>query len=279
VRLVGVFVVAATYCLLFLVQPGTLWPEPVRELMRACSSVVYTLVTLVLGVLRTDKPSPELSQGLYVAIVAGAIPLLAARLLLRASPGEIGCRRPNRVGWRLLVIGFVFSIPFLVFMARGPGMVAYYLPTAQRAGYAAFLSYYAVNMLTEHFFCHGVLLAAFRADGRWPPPPAETQAAVKRRWQRLLLLIGLSNAGRRPGQNAATACLQLQPGCGFAILGSATLFGLVHVGKDWREAVLSLPGGLALAFIAYRGNSWLTPFLLHALTAGTTLVLMVFLPA
>ncbi len=278
-RLACVFGVAATYCLLFLVRPGPLWPEPISELMRTCSRAVYRSVTFVLGTAGVDKPSPELSQGLYLAIVAGVIPLLAARLLLRTSLGEIGCRPPNRVGWRLLVIGFVCSIPFLVFMARGQGMAAYYLPTAQRAGYAAFVSYYAVNMLTEHFFCHGVLLAAFRADGRWPPPPAEARAANGPPWKRLLLFIGVSNAERRPGQNAVTAWLQLPPGCGLAIVGSAALFALVHVGKDWREAVLSLPGGLALAFIAYRGNSWLTPFLLHSLTAGTTLVLMVLLPA
>ena len=247
--------------------------------MRACSGTVYRVITVVLGIIGADKPSPQLSHGLYLAIVAGIIPLLAARLLLRASLAEIGCRPPNRVGWRLLVIGFVCSIPFLVFMARGPGMVASYLPTAQRTGYAIFVSYYTVNMLTEHFLCHGVLLAAFRADGRWPPPPADPPAADRPHWQRLLLFIGVSSTQRRPGQTAVTAWLQLQPGCGFAIIGSASLFALVHVGKDWREAVLSLPGGLVLGFIAYRGNSWLTPFLLHALTAGTTLLLMVFLPA
>ena len=49
---------------------------------------------------------------------------------------------------------------------------------------------------------------------------------------------------------------------------------MVHLGKDWREAVLSLPGGIAVAYVAYRGDSWGIPFLLHALTAGTTLGIM-----
>ena len=55
---------------------------------------------------------------------------------------------------------------------------------------------------------------------------------------------------------------------------SATLFGVVHIGKDPREMLLSVPGGLALAYVAYRSNSWLIPYILHLATAGTALALM-----
>ena len=79
------------------------------------------------------------------------------------------------------------------------------------------------------------------------------------------------------GENAVAAWLGLMPGCGFAIFASAALFALIHVGKDWREAALSFPGGLAIAYIAYRGDSWLIPFLLHSMTAGVTLGLVLLL--
>ena len=43
---------------------------------------------------------------------------------------------------------------------------------------------------------------------------------------------------------------------------------MAHLTKDPRELMLSLPGGIALAFLAYRSNSALVPFLTHAGTAG-----------
>jgi len=274
----GTFVVAATYCLLFLVRPGPTWPDFVRETMTACTSAVYSRISLLLEWIGVHRPEPVLGQGLYLVVVTGLVPLLAARLLMRAPLTAIGCRRPNRVGWHLLAVAFVLSIPFLVFMALGPGMVAFYMPTVKRAGYALFLSYYAINMLTEHFFLHGVMLAALRSDWRWPTPAPGPEHHDGRLWRRLLAYIGLGGPSRYPGQSGIAGWLQLAPGCVFAMVGSAALFALVHVGKDWREAVLSIPGGLAVAYIAYRSDSWLTPFLLHAMTAGATLVLMILLP-
>jgi len=247
--------------------------------MRRCSGFLSGIVHALLSGCGLDKLSPQLNQGLYLGLAAGVVPLLVARLVWRASWTDLGCRRPNPIGWRLLVVGFVASLPFLAFMALGEGMTAYYVPTMQRAGAVAFLSFYAVNMLTEHFLCHGVLLAAFRADRRWPPPPTATPIAHGPRWKRLLLFFGISIHSARVEQSFVTNWLQLQSGCGFAMAASAALFALIHVGKDWREAVLSLPGGLVLAFMAYRGNSWLIPFLLHTLTAATTLGLMILLSA
>jgi membrane protease YdiL (CAAX protease family) len=66
----------------------------------------------------------------------------------------------------------------------------------------------------------------------------------------------------------------LPSGCVPAILTSAMLFSLVHVGKDPRELMLSLPGGLALAYISYRTDSWLTVLVLHLATAGTACAML-----
>ncbi len=65
--------------------------------------------------------------------------------------------------------------------------------------------------------------------------------------------------------------------CVFAVLGSACLFALVHVGKNPHELILSVPGGVILAYLAYRTNSFLTPFVLHIATAGTALGMMILL--
>ena len=58
---------------------------------------------------------------------------------------------------------------------------------------------------------------------------------------------------------------------------SALLFAAVHLGKDPRELILSLPGGIALGYISYRTNTWLIPFLLHASTAGMACALMLLM--
>ncbi len=277
-RAVTAFIIAAIYCLVLLVRPGKLWPAPVAKIMASSSSAVYGFTRSILGTIGVDHPSTELNQGMYLIVVSGLIPLAAALLLLRTTPASLGCRAPNRTGWRLLILGYLLATPFLYFMAKGSGMQTYYLPTMKRAGVAAFLSYYTINMLTEHLLFHGVMLAAFRSSGRWPTtiPGKPTQPATGcctgiKNW------LGIGVNYREPGENVAAAWLGLPTGCGFAIIASAVLFALVHVGKDWREAALSFPGGLALAYIAYRGNSWATPFLLHAMTAGTTLGLMLIL--
>jgi membrane protease YdiL (CAAX protease family) len=69
----------------------------------------------------------------------------------------------------------------------------------------------------------------------------------------------------------------LQDHCILPILVSGLLFAAVHLGKDPRELALSLPGGIALGYVSYRTNTWLIPFLLHALNAGTACALMLLM--
>jgi membrane protease YdiL (CAAX protease family) len=82
--------------------------------------------------------------------------------------------------------------------------------------------------------------------------------------------------GEARGFSRITCWLGLPTGCPIAIFASAALFGLIHGTKDFRELLLSIPGGIALAYLAYRTNSWLTPFVLHALTAGTACAMLLW---
>jgi len=214
---------------------------------------------------------------MYLLIVAGVIPWLLALLLGRGRPQDIGLRRANLLGWRLALVGYVLSLPFLWWMARSPDFALSYLRQFERAGGLAFCLYYTVNMLTEHFFLHGVLLAAFRPGRRWPAPaPLPSEAPADSR--PILRWLGLA----QPAHGAArlqriTRWVGLPDGCITAILASAMLFGLMHLPKDTRELLLSVPGGIALAFLAYRTNTWLTPFGLHLATAGTAFALVLLM--
>ncbi len=272
------FVVTAFYCLAMLVRPAQIWPEPIVNIMLSSSNAVYEILRAFLSAAGFEHPSPELVNGAYWLTASGIVPLMAAMLLLRATPTSLGCRRLNRTGWRLLVLGFIVAMPFVYFMAMGLGMRAYYLPELARAGGIAFLVYYLIIMLAQHFFFHGVMLAAFRSDGRWPAPlPSAKTGYVSGCCPRVRRWLGIGLGQRGHVRNTIASWWGLAPGCGFAIFASAALFALVHIGKDWREATLAFPGGLAMAYIAYRGDSWLIPFFLHALTAGATLGLMLLL--
>jgi len=194
----------------------------------------------------------------------------------RGRPVDLGCRAPNRYGWRIVVIGFLFSLPFLAWMVGGSEIGNLYLRQYRRAGLAAFLGYYLVNMCAEHFFFHGVLLAAFRRDRRWPGATALTPVTGTG-WRRWMQWVGLA----QPIDHHAVGRLErvrqwlgLPRGCAVAMVGSAALFGFIHVGKDVRELLLSFPGGLASAYLAYRSNSWLTPLALHLATAGTAFLML-----
>ena len=61
------------------------------------------------------------------------VPWLGLILAGGGRPYDLGFRRPNRVGWRVLFVGYVVSVPFLVWMARGSDFAAYYLPQLRRA--------------------------------------------------------------------------------------------------------------------------------------------------
>lgn len=268
-------VLAGAYCLALLVRPTKTWPAPIQAAMRTLSGYVLDAADGVLSAVGVDAAPFTLRHGLYLVITCCLMPWLIMALLRRGRPRDLGCRSPNRYGWRLLVVAYLASIPFLVWMKGGSKFADPYLLQLDRFGGFAFCLYYAINILTEHFLLQGVVLAAFRKGGRWPAPQEENLPTGSG-FRRALQWAGLVQpTGGAYGLPRLTRSIGLPDGCLIAILGSAALFGLVHVGKDWRELVLSVPGGLVLAYLAYRTNTWLTPFVLHLATAGTALVMII----
>lgn len=275
---VAVAIFASTlYCVTFLIPPAPEWPDPIRVAIRRCSGCIHAVVDVLFGLAGATPPRGELRSGIYLLIVAGVVPWLIAILLGRGRPKDIGLRRANLLGWRLALVGYVLSLPFLLWMVRSPDFAPSYLWRLERAGGVAFCLYYTVNMLTEHFFLHGMLLALFRPGFRWPAPaPLPSDAPADR--PPLLRWLGFAQSTHgAAGLQRITRWIGLPDGCVAAVLASAMLFGLVHVPKDTRELLLSVPGGVALAFLAYRTNTWLTPLVLHLATAGTAFALVLFL--
>ncbi len=237
-----------------------------------------------------SAPAPPVKRhaanAVYFTLIMTVAPAGVMALLRRGRPSEYGTRRPNRQGWRLLIVSYAVALPFLIWMVASPSFIPYYIRDL-RASPATFISSYAVMMFGEHLYLHGVVLALCCPGGRWPEPrlacsaePASPEGAPDRAPAgrgaiALLRWVGFAQAlDGVGGWRGATRWLGLPDGATAALLMSTFLFGLVHWGKDPREFLLSIPGGLASAYLALRGGSWLVPFLLHLATAGTACLLM-----
>lgn len=213
-------------------------------------------------------------HGLYLVVVGLAVPWLLAAGVGAGRPRDLGLRVPNRLGLRLVGCGLVLSLPLLGWMVQSPGIAEHYVGQFRPKAAPALL-YYAVNMSVEHILLQGLLLAMFRPGLRWPPPPLVALGGSTRA-QRMLRWLGLAQPTEGLiGAARLRAWLGLPPDCVPAVLLSGLLFGAVHLGKDPRELLLSFPGGVVSAYLAYRTNSLLTPFLLHLLTALASLGMMI----
>ncbi len=302
-----VFALTAVYCILLLVRRSPDWPGWLVRVSQDASGLAHAVARGTLSLAGIESASPLVRYAVYLAWTAGIVPLVVSLVLCRGRLERVGFRRPNRLAGRILLVGYGISLPFLLWMASSPSMAKGYLDQ-WRQGAEAFLVFYFVNMLVEHFFLHGAVLAWFRSGFRWPDP-VPCRVDSDRAGVRVLQWMGMAQtvqpeesttrspessgevnvpSGTGAGGDAERAgCttfparvgrwLGLPGGCLFPIGASALLFAGVHLGKDPHELVLSLPGGAALAYIAYRTNTWLVPFALHVLTAGTTFVLMLLL--
>lgn len=265
----------AVYSLVVYVSPAAWWPKVASDFRLSLLRGIFRFIDRAFHSVGVTTVTTELRNGAYLVLMAGVVPWLLMIALRRGRPYDLGVRLPNRVGWRILFVGYLAALPFQYWMVLSPGFSAYYGPRLEHAGFMAFISFYVVNMLTEHFFFHGVLLSVCRDGRRWPsPPPVATNA--ESRGGRLGQWLGLAqpDEGTR-GFKRMIRWIGLPVGCVPAIIASATLFGVIHIGKDARELLLSVPGGIALAYVAYRSNSWIIPYLLHLATAGTALAMMI----
>lgn len=208
------------------------------------------------------------------AVMALVLPWVVMAVIGRGRPRDLGIRRPNRIGWRLLIFGYLASFPLLAAMASSPTLQAYYRREIDAYSVAGLFGPYMVVLIAEHFLFHGVYLAVLRPGRRWPivPEPAPTEGT---RLGKVLRRLGLAQpTGDARGVLRVMRWIGLPDACLTAVLLQTVLFGLIHLGKAPAEVAMSFPGGLAMAYVAYRCNSWLVPMLLHAATGTTVLVLV-----
>ena len=143
------------------------------------------------------------------------------------------------------------------------GVAEGYVAGSDRVGYvSAFTVYLAVLCAGIFSFTEPCWPRAGWVVGGLRRHPLEHDATM--RWRRVLPWFGMAQSTRgASGLQKTTRWLGLPDGCREAVVCSGVLFASVHLGKNQRELLLSLPGGLASAYLAYRTNSLLDPAALH----------------
>ncbi|MBI3962269.1 MAG: CPBP family intramembrane metalloprotease [Deinococcus sp.] len=208
-----------------------------------------------------------------LSLVLGVMAPLGIAALLGRRPTQLGLAWPNVLGRRIIAVGYVLALPFLVIVGGQPAFQQYYRPYLQGDAWVILVQFELV-LFAEQFFFQGFLLAFLLPGSAFPPeePPPPQGGG---RWLRLLRWVGLARAtsGKR-GLEQVLAWLGLDRPAALAILLQSIPFLLVHLGKAPVEFIASFPGGFLFGYIAYRARSFLPVLLLHTLTGGTLLLVV-----
>lgn len=178
------------------------------------------------------------------------VPVVICAVLGR-KPRDLGLGRFNVLGWRLIAVSVVLSIPFgLLIIWSDPGSI----PLPQTWSEAASYSGRLLAIVPEHVLVCGLFVALMLPDRRLPA--RVPVAAVNGAWRlRALRWLGLA----QPVEGSRVlAWFGLTGTSLVAVVTSGILFWLAHLGKpNIMEVSLSLPGGVAVAYVTLRtGSVW-----------------------
>lgn len=176
--------------------------------------------------------------------------LVPAALMLpfRRYPTHVGIGLPNVLGYRLILISVVLSIPFGLWLLGT-------LPegSLDRMDYRRY-AYNLAAMVPEHYLICGTAVALMLPGYRLPHPVPLAPVAGSR-LVRVLRWMGLAQPAAGSGSRPL-AWMGLTGASLWAILASGTLFWLGHVGKEHGlEVLLSWPGGVAVSYVTLRSRS------------------------
>ena len=176
-------------------------------------------------------------------VVPGSVLLAAGRL-----PGDVGLGLPNALGGRLMVSGVLVSIPFGLWLLNAlPGGA---IPATLRFGdLCAFLA-----MVPEHFLICGVV-TAIMLPGRRLPCDAPIAPIEGGPFTRVLRWLGFAQPESSARGGRWLGWFGLNRASFGAVIASGLMFGMIHVGKPALELVLSVPGGIAIAYVTLRSRS------------------------
>jgi hypothetical protein len=185
---------------------------------------------------------------LLVWVVLGMIVPAALLYLSGLRLNDVGMGIPNTVGWRMIILGIAVSIPFGILLLNSKNFDSG--RNAVSADYVMIL----LSMIPEHFLVTGVCTTLMLPRRRLPSDvrfePVEGNFITKGlRW------FGLAQSSVNTGSNRILDWFGLTWASLFAIVASGAVFRMIHLGRNNLELMLSLPGGIAIAYMTIRSHS------------------------
>ena len=180
---------------------------------------------------------------------------------LGKPPRALGFGKMADKGWRIIAVGFLVSLPVLLWLGFQPGMQSYYRSMFSLGAWDLYLSS-SVVIFFEHVFIEGIILAlalpggSFEAHGEEPPR------------QGPLAFLGF---GFTPGPKTLGNWLGVPLWVWPALIGQALVFGVVHFGKEVSELISAFPGGLGLGLLTWRIRTVWPSVILHLGTGAIIL--------
>lgn len=257
-RLVTVFLALSFYTLLFwgnVPYLNSIWPAYVA------------FIEKIIGINLPDYQTWVLGSGLHLFL----IPLFVGRLLLKMPFRKMGIQGISSDQTKALIVLYLFALPFLVWLATREEMYYYYEFYIEE-GLWKYLIWTNLNIFCEHVFLQGIFLSFLEPDffeesiGEVAKPGNKRKKANRvekerrERWGKIL----------KDWFRVDTYYLII-----FFLDG--VLFMLIHLGKPLSELFLALPGGFFLVFLAFRFRSFLPCYLIHVMTGGTIISLIILL--
>jgi len=212
---------------------------------------------------------PDVKQRSLLILAASVVlGMLIPMLVLKLTGYKLrdcGIGLPNVLGYRLVLISVLLAIPFGLWLLWSMSRSA--IPLVFTFDYACGLA----AIIPEHFLICGVYVAVLLPDRKLPSPVRIT-AMEGPLPTRILRWFGLAQRPPTPGSNRLLAWFGLTRLQLIAIVVSGMLFWMVHFGKPSLELFLSLPGGIAVAYVTLRSHSiWPAVIAHYALNAAAIL--------
>jgi membrane protease YdiL (CAAX protease family) len=185
---------------------------------------------------------------LVVWVVLGMVVPASLLYLSGLKLTDVGMGMPNTLGMRMIILGIAISIPFGIVLLNSKNYDTGQSPLNPE--YIMTL----LSMIPEHFLVTGVC-TALMLPGRRLPSDVSFEPVEGNFIEKGLRWFGLAQRSANTGSNRILDWFGLTWVSLFAIVASGAVFRMIHLGKNDLELMLSLPGGIAIAYMTIRSHS------------------------
>ena len=228
------------------------------------SSLGTTYFSILKNILNLNLPHYQLwvvISGIHFLL----IPMIIGRFFLKFSFRKMGLGGISFSQLKVLLLLYLVALPVLIWLSAREDMYEYYQPYFKE-GLWTYGLWTNLIMVFEHVYLQGILVAFMEPDffsGSSEKLSGSASNEGKRTKGGLKWVRDLQN------------WFSIDPYYYFVILLDGLLFMLIHVGKPLSEVLTAFPGGMFLALLAIKFKSFLPCYLIHTMTAGTIIFLII----